>query len=66
MPDMKAQNTDDYKKKAKAFSDAFHKAFARSGGPDKCTKCEACLPKCPQHLEIPSLMSMINGTLESL
>ena len=63
---MKAQNTDDYKKKAKVFSDAFHKAFARSGGPDKCAKCEACLPKCPQHLEIPSLMSMINGTLESL
>ena len=66
VPDMKAQNTDDYKKKGKAFSEAFHKAFAQGGGPDKCAKCGACLSKCPQHLEIPSLMSMINGTLESL
>lgn len=66
VPDMKNQQSEAYKKKSVIFADTFKKAFAESGGPDKCAECGQCIEKCPQHLSIPSLLQMIKGTVESI
>lgn len=49
----------DYEQKLKSFQAKFEKAIAKGAGADQCVDCEACMPKCPQHIRIPNQMARI-------
>lgn len=61
IPDKSSQSAEEYATKKAAFSEEFKKAFAAGGGPSQCVGCGECLSKCPQHLQVPDLMSLINN-----
>ena len=58
IPDPKHKEAKDYKDKKKAFLKGF-KTLSKGTTSDLCTKCNACVPKCPQHIRIPDKMQML-------
>ena len=49
----------DYQKRLDAVNKMFQKGLNKKQWATKCTDCEACLPKCPQHIRIPNQMGRI-------
>jgi hypothetical protein len=49
----------DYQKCLDAVNKMFQKGLNKEQWATKCTDCEACLPKCPQHIRIPNQMGRI-------
>jgi hypothetical protein len=49
----------DYQTRLDAVNKMFQKGLNKKQWATKCTDCEACLPKCPQHIRIPNQMSRI-------
>ena len=65
IPDPKHKEAKDYKDKKKAFLKGF-KTLSKGTTSDLCTKCNACVPKCPQHIRIPDKMQMLTDLKNSL
>ena len=55
----------DYRKKKKAFLKLYN-ALPDGSRADACVNCDTCLPKCPQHIRIPSQLEMIRKLAEKL
>ena len=49
----------DYQKRLEGVNKIFQKELDKKQWATKCTDCEACLPKCPQHIRIPNQMGRI-------
>lgn len=49
----------DYQKRLESVNKIFQKGLNKKQWATKCTDCEACLPKCPQHIRIPNQMGRI-------
>lgn len=56
LPDKSSAN---YQKRIDAVNKMFQKGLNKKQWATKCTDCEACLPKCPQHIRIPNQMGRI-------
>jgi hypothetical protein len=56
LPDKSAS---DYQKRLDTVNKMFQKGLNKKQWATKCTDCEACLPKCPQHIRIPNQMGRI-------
>ena len=63
-PENKA-NDKDYSRKKKTFL-KLYKGLEKGSTADLCVNCEACLPKCPQHIRIPDQLKMISELVASL
>lgn len=50
----------EYRKARRAFLLGLDRAVPRQRQPQNCVNCGACLPKCPQHIEIPTEMEKID------
>ena len=61
-PDNKDKN---YGKKKKTFLKLYN-ALPDGTRADACVSCDACLPKCPQHIRIPSQLEMIRKLVAKL
>ncbi len=61
IPDKTSQSAEEYAAKKAVFDVEFGKAFAAGGSHSQCVGCGECLSKCPQHLQIPDLMSLMNN-----
>ena len=61
-PDKKGK---DFNKKKKAFLKLYDELPAAAKA-DACISCNACLPKCPQHIRIPEQMKMISELVAKL
>jgi len=55
----------DYNTRKKAFL-KLYKSLDKGSTADACITCNACLPKCPQHISIPDQLHMISQLVESL
>ena len=55
----------DYNKQKKAFLKLYN-AQPVAARADMCISCNACLPKCPQHIRIPSQLNMIKDLVSRL
>ena len=53
------KSSPDYQKRLDAVNKMFQKGLNKKQWATKCTDCEACLPKCPQHIRIPNQMGRI-------
>ena len=53
------KNAPDYQKRLDSVNKMFQKGLNKKQWATKCTDCEACLPKCPQHIRIPNQMGRI-------
>ena len=49
----------DYQKRLEGVNKIFQTELDKKQWATKCTDCEACLPKCPQHIRIPNQMGRI-------
>lgn len=58
IPDPKEKGTKEYNKKKKAFLNHY-KTLAKGTQADICTRCKLCVPKCPQHINIPEKLEMV-------
>ncbi len=65
IPDPEHKDDKDYKNKKKAFLKGF-KTLSKGMTSEMCTKCNACVPKCPQHIRIPQKMQMLTDLKNSL
>ena len=54
-----------YKAKRKAFLKLYN-GLEKGARADACTTCNACLPKCPQHLRIPDQLKRISDLVAKL
>ena len=57
---------DDYKQNRRAFLIGYDRSVPRLRQADHCVGCEICLPKCPQHINIPQEMQKIDKYVEYL
>ena len=57
---------DDYKQNRRAFLIGYDRSVPRLSQADHCVGCEICLPKCPQHINIPQEMQKIDKYVEYL
>lgn len=53
-------------KKAKIFLNRYKKDLVAGARADACTKCNVCLEKCPQHINIPNELQSIVDLVKSL
>lgn len=60
LPDKDAS---DYKKRLDTVNKMFKDGLDKKAIATKCTDCEACLPKCPQHIRIPNQLARITEIL---
>lgn len=58
IPDPEHQDKKEFKAKRKAFLKSYD-ALEKGMRADACIDCNACLPKCPQHIRIPDQLHMI-------
>ncbi len=65
IPDPENKGNKDYKKQKKALLNRY-KTLNKGSQADACTKCNACIPKCPQHIRIPQKMQMLSELIQSL
>jgi len=65
IPDPNNQDKD-YKKKRKILLARYNKDLADGTRADACTKCNVCLPKCPQHIRIPDQLKMVQDLIDKL
>ncbi|MCF0178329.1 MAG: 4Fe-4S dicluster domain-containing protein, partial [Bacteroidales bacterium] len=56
----------DYKKLKRLYLTSYDKALDSVRQADHCIGCNTCLPKCPQHIRIPSELSRIDAYVEKL
>lgn len=61
-PEKKDKN---YNKKKKAFLKLYNE-LDKGARADQCVTCNACLPKCPQHISIPDQLKMISDLVAKL
>ena len=61
-PEKKDKN---YNKKKKAFLKLYNE-LDKGARADQCVTCNACLPKCPQHISIPAQLKMISDLVAKL
>ena len=54
----------DYKQNRKLFLKGFKELGLK--GADSCIDCNACLPKCPQHIRIPDQLHMVSNLVASI
>ena len=66
MPDPDGEKDGTYKKNAKAFLKKYSADLERGMRADACTNCNACLPKCPQHIRIPQQLKMIGDLVSKI
>ena len=64
IPDLDKKGKD-FNKKKKAFLKLYNE-LADGTRADACISCNACLPKCPQHIRIPEQMKMISELVAKL
>lgn len=62
LPDRSAQ---DYQARIDKVSAMFKECLNKKQWATKCTDCEACIPKCPQQIRIPSRMTRIVEILQN-
>ena len=55
----------DYNKQKKAFLKLYNELPVAARA-DLCVGCNACVPKCPQHIRIPSQLGMISNLVKQL
>ena len=55
----------DFNKKKKAFLKLYNE-LPKAARADACISCNACLPKCPQHIRIPEQLHMISDLVAKL
>ena len=56
----------EYKKARRAFLIGYDRSVPRLRQAAHCASCQKCVPKCPQHIDIPSEMVNINQYVEEL
>ena len=56
----------EYKKARRAFLIGYDRSVPRLRQANHCSGCQECIPKCPQHIDIPSEMVKINQFAEEL
>lgn len=66
LPDVDGPHDADFKKTSKAFLKKYKSELGDGMRADACTNCNACIPKCPQHIRIPDQLKMINDLVSKL
>lgn len=66
IPDPNGVHDAEYKKKSKNFVKRYEKELEAAMRADACTKCNACLSKCPQHIRIPEQLQMISDLVAAV
>jgi predicted aldo/keto reductase-like oxidoreductase len=56
----------DYRRQRRDFLIGMDRKVDRERQADHCVNCGACLPKCPQHLEIPTEMQKVDMMMNDL
>ena len=65
LPDPANKKAKDYKENRKEFLKRYA-TLAEGADASFCTKCNACLPKCPQHIRIPDQMRNVHQLVKSI
>ena len=65
LPDPANKKAKDYKENRKEFLKRYA-TLAQDSDASFCTKCNACLPKCPQHIRIPDQMRSVHKLVKAI
>lgn len=65
IPDPRDKGSREYRKQKKALLSRY-RTLDKSAQAEACIKCNACVPKCPQHIRIPDKMAMLTRLIHAL
>ena len=66
IPNPEGEHDKEYNRRRKIFLNRYNKDLTKGSTADMCTQCGACLPKCPQHINIPNQLMMIRDLAKAL
>jgi len=66
LPDPEGEHDKDYNRRRRIFLNRYNKELEKNAKADACVQCNICVPKCPQHINIPDQMIMIRDLAKAL